>query len=199
MKHAFDRQARRTGIAVAVACALGTLVTATAQAATFASADISVETRGEAAGALNCTFRETGLGSYAFVDYFCGATDVGVVQQCFYKGKPVSAPLPVLHFENVSNAGTEGETEPLIANNSGRINGLVTAALPEGGAEGACTEPAELLVTAVRWCNASLVDITNNIASGDPIELFAQIERYGTGTVPSCNDLELIPPTPQPH
>jgi hypothetical protein len=200
MKHTFGNRATRSGIALAVLVALAALGTGIAQGASFASADISIETRGEGAGALNCSFRETGLGPYAMATYFCGATDVGVVQQCFYKNRPVGDPLAVLHFEDVSNAGGHGEAEALMANSSGRINATVTAELPEseGGAH-VCTEPAALAVVAVRWCNALLVDTTNNIAGAGPVEVFAQIERAGTGTVPSCAELELIPPTPQPH
>jgi len=200
MKHTFGKQAKRAGIALAAVGAFAVLGVGTAQAAEFASADISVETQGEEAGGLNCSFRETGLGPYALVTYSCGATDVGVVSQCMYKNKPVGDPLPVVHFENVSNAGGEGEVEALLANNSGRINATVTAALPEaGGEQHPCAEPTVETVTSVRWCNASLVDTTNNITGAGPIDVFAQIERAGTGTVPSCADLELIPPTPQPH
>jgi hypothetical protein len=200
MKITLKHQAKRSAIALAAAAVFAAFGIGTAQAASFASASISVETQGEGAGGLNCSFRETGLGPYASVTYFCGATDVGVVSQCFYKNKPVGNPLPVLHFENVSNAGTEGEAEALMANNSGRISATVTAELPESEAgHGACTEPAVLTVTAVRWCNASLVDTTYNITGAGPVDVFAQIERAGTGTVPLCADLELLPPTPQPH
>ena len=199
MKHTFGKQAKRAGIALAAVGAFAALGIGTAQAQSFASANISVETRGEGAGGLNCSFRETGLGPYASVTYSCGAMDVGVVQQCVYKNKPVGNPLPAVHFENVSNAGGEGEVEALLANNSGRINATVTAALPEAGEGGgeACTEPAALEVVAVRWCNASLVDTTNNITGASAADVFASLA--GNATVPSCAELELIPPTPTPH
>lgn len=67
MKTTINNQSRRAGIAL-VAVAFVTFGTATALAApptsvpTFAMADIDIETRGEEAGSLACSWRETGLG-----------------------------------------------------------------------------------------------------------------------------------------
>jgi hypothetical protein len=187
MSHAFQSQARRTGIALAALATLMVAGTGSAQAQTFTRAEIGLDRL----GALTCTFRETGLPAFAQVSYSCGALAVGAVTQCFYRNKPVGNSAPVLTiFKNVSNAGHGGEVEALIARSNGLISGTVTAELPEshGGTE-QCLEPAVATVTAIRWCNASLVDTTYSIPGATVAELFMQVERLGSGTVPSCTDL----------
>lgn len=77
-----------------------------------------------------------------------------------------------------------------------RTNVAIGATLTEvpesehGGGE-TCTEPAEARVVAVRWCNASLLDVSNDILAANTGELFAQIESTGTAvvTVPACDEL----------
>lgn len=163
----------------------------TAQAQEFARADISIVAHGEGAGALECSFRETGLGAFASVTYSCGATDLGVLTQCFVRNKPVGGSTPVLTvFHNV----TAEESEALLARNNGAISATIEVAVPEaGGGEEACTEPAVATVTAARWCNASLVDTTNNIVGATVAELFLQLERNATGTIPDCATLATLP------
>ena len=185
-------------IALATVAAFTALGIGTAQAQQFARANISIEKTGEAAGGLTCSWRETGLGAYSQISYSCGATDLGVLSQCFYKNKPVGNSTPTLSvFHNVTSneEGGGGEEGGFIANNSGAINGSLTVEVPEseGGGGEACAEPAEEVVTAVRWCNASLADTTNNITGASVAELFLQLERNATGTIPSCAELATMP------
>jgi hypothetical protein len=190
MKQTLRNQAKRAGIALAAMAAFTALGTGTAQAApTFTRADITLDV----AGNLTCGFRETGLGAYSLITYDCGAQALGVVSGCFARNKFVG-PTSTAVFHNV----TAEEAIALLAKNNGAINGTITVAAPEshGGGE-TCTEPAEAKTIAVRWCNASLVDMTNGIVGASLGELFAQLARTGTSVivVPSCAELIATPPT----
>jgi hypothetical protein len=193
MKHTVINQAKRAGIALAAVAAFSALGTGTAQAAAFASASISLDT----AGALTCKFRETGLGGSSLITYTCGAQALGVVSGCFDRNKFVG-PTAVAFFKDVSSSGEEGEPVTLIAKNNGTINTTLTAEVPESEGEELCTEPAVAKVITVRWCNASLVDVTNNIVGASTGELFAQLESTGTSAivVPTCAELQAAPATP---
>ena len=87
MKYTLKNQSKWASI-VLTAAAFSTFGAATVSAAppsgepAFARADISIESRGEEAGSLNCSFRETGLGSYALVAYECRADAAAVVEGC---------------------------------------------------------------------------------------------------------------------
>jgi len=199
MKHTLNNQAKRAGVALAVVAAFAALGSVTVQAAppagvpTFTSASISIEPRGEAAGGLNCSWRETGLGAYAQVTYACDAGAVGVLSACFYKNKLVAGSGTQLStFTNV----TSEEAEALIAKANGAINGSTTTAIPEVEVEPhppeLCTEPAVEQVVVVRWCNASLKDTTNNLVGATVGELFQEFTS-GVGTVPSCAVLLATP------
>jgi hypothetical protein len=183
-------QAKRAGIALAAAVALSALGTGTALAAEFTRADITLDN----AGNLTCGFRETGLGAYSLITYDCGAQALGVVSGCFVRNKFVG-PTSLAVFHDV----TAEEAVPLLAKNNGTVNATITVEAPEshGGNGETCTEPAEARPVAVRWCNASLVDVTNGIVGATAGELFAQIERTGTSVivVPACADLIATPPT----
>ena len=189
MKHRPGRQARRAGIALAAAVAFAALGTGTAQAAQFTRADITLDS----AGNLTCGFRETGLGALSLVTYDCGALALGVVSGCFVRNKFVG-PTSLAVFHNV----TAEESVALLAKNNGTVNSTITVEAPEshGGGE-TCTEPAESQPIAVRWCNASLVDMTNGIVGATASELFAQVARTGTAVVvvPACADLISMSPT----
>ena len=189
MKQTLRNQAKRTGVALA-AMAFTALGTGTAQAApTFTRADITLDV----AGNLTCGFRETGLGAYSLITYGCGAQALGVVSGCFARNKFVG-PTSTAVFHNV----TAEESVALLAKNNGTVNSTITVEAPEshGGGE-TCTEPAESQPIAVRWCNASLVDMTNGIVGASLGELFAQLARTGTSVivVPSCAELIATPPT----
>jgi hypothetical protein len=190
MKHTLINQAKRAGIALAAVAAFSALGTGTAQAAAFASASISLDT----AGALTCKFRETGLGAFAQISYTCGAQALGVVSGCYVKNKFVG-PTAVSVFKDVSSQEHEGEPTTLIAKSNGTINTTLTAEVPESEGGEFCTEPAEARTVAVRWCNASLVDVTNNITGASVGELFEQLESTGTAAVvvPSCAELLAAP------
>jgi hypothetical protein len=98
----------------------------------------------------------------------------------------------------VSNQEHEGEPTTLIAKSNGTINATLTAAIPESEGGEFCTEPTVAKVIAVRWCNASLVDVTNGIVGATADELFAQLESTGTSAVvvPTCAELQAAPATP---
>jgi hypothetical protein len=187
MKHAFNNQAKRAGIALAAATAITALGTGTALAQQFTSAGISLDN----AGNLVCKWRETGLGALALVTYDCGAQGVGVVTGCFVKNKFVG-PFAVAIVKNVS---TE-ESEPLLAKNNGAINGTITVEVPEGGGEVQCNEAAgaEPHTVAVRWCNASLVDVTNNIVGATASDLVDTILRTGDQVAPIPTCAEVLAP-----
>ena len=190
MKHTLINQAKRAGIALAAVAAFSALGTGTAQAAAFARAEISLDR----AGSLTCTFRETGLGAFAQISYTCGAQALGVVSGCFVKNKFVG-PTSLVIFKNVSSSEHEGEPTILLAKSNGTINATLTAEIPESEGGEFCTEPAEARTVAVRWCNASLVDVTNNITGASVGELFEQLESTGTSVVvvPTCAELLATP------
>ena len=178
MKRPFTHQARRAGIALAAAAAFSALGTGTAQAQEFASATVTVDRFGN----LECLFRETGLPSLGTVRYDCTGQYVGVLQQCMLGRKAVGNPK-LLIFQDIS----AGEVLNLEANRSGQIRAALVTSIPESEtANLLCTAPSELTTTAVRWCNASLVDLTNNILGASAPELFAQLVANGSGSVPSC-------------
>lgn len=146
------------------------------------------------------TWKETGLPPFQSVNYACGATDVGVVVGCVYKNKLISA-TQLIVAKNVFGEGGGGEGEAFIANARGVISGSTTTTVEGEGGEGLCPEgefkgqQPEVEAVAVRWCNASLTDTTNNIVGATQTELFAQLVS-GTVTVPSCAELATMPPTP---
>ena len=217
MKQTLKNQAKLSGIALAAVgafAAFGTVLAAPpAGGPAFARASITIAPRtSEAnevtAGDLNCSFTEAGLGPYALVAYECKAAAVGVVEACVYKNKIISA-TQLSTFTNVTNVEGEHGAPVLLAKANGAITGSVTTAIPEAG-EGGGGEPAELCpelpetggeggpapevaVVAIRWCNASLTDTTNNIVGATVGELFQ--EFFPGSTVPSCAVL-LAPPAP---
>jgi len=209
MKQTLNNQAKRSALALAAVAAFTAFGTVAAQAATFKQASITIarqtsEAKEVTAGDLNCSFTETGLGPYAQVSYACNAGAVGVVEACVYKNKIISA-MQLSTFQNVSNVEEGHEGEVLLAKANGTITGSVITAVPEaegGGGEEThlCPELGEINgpepeveVVAVRWCNASLTDTTNNIVGTTVGELF---EEFMPGaTVPSCAVL-LTPPAP---
>ena len=185
MKHTFVKQARRTGIALA-AGAFAVLAMGVAQAATFASAEISIAPRGEEAGSLVCKWRETGLGPTQVVYYTCGAGAVGVLKACVYKNRVIfNSPSKLEAFSNVIG-GEHGGAEPFLSQKNGQINASTTTPIPQlEAATELCTEPSVESVVAVRWCNATLTDATNNLMGASVGELY--LEFYpGVGTVPPC-------------
>jgi hypothetical protein len=193
MKHTLTLHAKRAGMALAAAVAFSALGIGTAQAQEFTRAEISLDR----AGNLTCTFRETGLGAFSVIGYTCGAEALGVVSGCFAKNKFVG-PTALSIFKDVSSSEHEGEPTTLIARNNGTIGATLTAEVPESHGGEICTEPAEARVIAVRWCNASLVDVTNNIVGAATGELFAQLENTGTTVIdmPTCAEIQAAPPTP---
>lgn len=195
MKHTLTLHARRAGMALAAAVAISALGTGTALAQQFTTAELGLDR----AGNLECRFRETGLGAFSIIAYNCGAEALGVVSGCYVRNKFVG-PTSVSVFKDVSSS-EEGQPTTLVARNNGTIGpSTLTAAIPEseGGEGHLCTEPAEERVIAVRWCNASLVDVTNNIVGASVGELFEQLESTGTSAVvvPTCAELQAAPPTP---
>jgi hypothetical protein len=186
MKHTLIYQARRAGLALAVAVAFAMLGIGTAQAQEFAGASVTIENAGEAAGSLNCSFRETGLVPFTQVRYDCSSKYVGVLQQCILKNRPVGN-SQLLIFENIHPE----EVENFDVKRNGSIRETVITNIPESESNALiCTEPSELTVTAIRWCENSLVDLTNNITGASAAELFDQLVNNGTGSVPSCDDLK---------
>jgi hypothetical protein len=186
MKQMLKNQARQTGIALAAVAAFAALGTGSAQAQEFAAASITLETAGESAGALNCSFRETGLIPGSQVRYDCASQYLGVMEQCMYRRKPVGNSRLYI-YNNIH----PHELAHVDVGNNGRVRATVITQIPEPGEANAiiCTAPAELAVTAVRWCNNSLTDLTNGILATTVAELFAQLEPTAQGSVPSCATL----------
>lgn len=200
MKHTVINQARRAGGALAAVAAFAAFGIGTAQAQSFFRADISINS----VGFLDCSFKETGLGAGAAVDYTCGAEAVGWFTQCFIKNKAVSNSPPMLHVGK--NVTTE---QTLFATNRGTLNASILTAYPtveeEFGPE-PCSEfsgghgqgEVEVVetITAIKWCESSLVDTTNAVTGAAESELFLKMERNGTGTLPDCSSLLASPPIP---
>ena len=200
MKHTFGKHAKLAGITLAAVAAFAAFGTGTVQAATFASADLSLNSF----GFLNCSFKETGLAAGAEVNYMCGAEAVGWVTECFVKNKPIGGSAPMLHVgKNVTTQQT------LFATNRGTLTGTILTAYPTVeeefepapcphvvGGPGKAEVEVEETITAIRWCNATLADTTNNIVGATASELLLQMERNGNGTVPACDVLLASPPIP---
>lgn len=189
MKQTLKNQAKCSGIALAAVAAFSALGTGTAQAApTFANANINLDRFGN----LECTWKETGLTPGSQVRYDCTSQYVGVNTQCFLKNKPVGN-SKLLIFNDISAE----EVENIDVNRNGTIRAGIVTPIPESEtASLICTAPAELTVTAVRWCNNSLVDLTNSITGATVPELFANLVSNGSGSVPSCATLANGPFTP---
>lgn len=186
MKQTMIHQAKQAGCALAAVVAISALGIGTAQAQEFSNVTIKLENGGEAAGGLKCSFRETGLyPPYSVVRYDCGSQYVGVLEQCMLKNEPVGD-HQLLIFQDVHSE----ELEHIEVKNNGSVRGSIVTNIPESESNALiCTEPSELTVTAIRWCDNTLLDVTNNIIGGTQSELFAVLERNGTGAVPSCEDL----------
>ncbi len=183
MKHTLAKQAK-----LAVACALVVLGSGMAQAATFASADISVEARGEDAGGLTCSWREKQLGASQVINYTCSAGAVGAMKACVEKNKLVAnSPTRVDIFKNVG-----GENVPFLSHKNGQISGWITTPIPPGTGGTLCVAPAEETVVAVRWCNTSLRDETYGLLGTAVSELFLQFFS-GVGSIPTCTELQASP------
>lgn len=200
MTHTLTTYLKLIGMLLTLMIAVTSVTIHTAQAAppsgapTFAKAAISVEPRGEEAGGLTCSWQETGLGSYQVVYYSCQASAVGVLEACVYKNKLVAnTPTRLSIFKDVS--GEHGQPIPFLSKNNGQINASTTTAIPEShGAGELCVEPTVAEVVAVRWCDASLTDVTNGLLGTNASELFQEFTS-GAGTVPSCPELLAAPPT----
>jgi hypothetical protein len=194
MKHTFGKQAKQFSIALAAVATFTALGIGTAQAASFTTADISINS----VGFINCSFKETGLGAGAAVNYTCGATDVGWVSQCFVKNKPVANLPTKVHVAHTSDGLTTSRT--YTATNRGVITQSILTAYPTAEAEvqePLCPETEGVVITeeitAIRWCNASLVDMTNNIVGASEPTLFLQMKRNGSSAVPECGVLATLP------
>lgn len=200
MKHTLKSQAKRAGSG----CVLATLVAVaglginTAQAQSFFKADLSIN----AYGFLDCSFRETDLAGGATVNYTCGATDIGWVTECFYKNRPVANGPVTLYV-----AHDQTTTRTLTANKQGTIMAGILTAYPTVEEEPHANPCADIAVggrgnneaevtetiTAIRWCNSSLVDTTNYITGAEEPELFELLEKGGSTAVPSCEVLQTLP------
>ena len=178
MKHILINQTKRAGMALAAVAAFSALGTGTSQAASFASAAVTLDRFGN----LECLFRETGLPPGGVVRYDCTAQYVGVLQQCMLGRKAVGN-SKVLIFQDIS----ADHLENLEVNRNGQVRAAIITQIPQSEtASLLCTAPSELTVTAVRWCNGSLVDLTNNITGASVGELFANLVANASGSVPSC-------------
>jgi len=183
MKHALKTQARRTGLALAAAVTLAALGSGIAQAQQFVMADIKLDN----AGNLQCKFRQTGLLPNSLVTYSCGAEGVAVVSGCFVKNKFVG-PFSVSFFKDV----TAEESVAILAKNNGAVNTTLTTQVPESHGGETCTEPAEAQTVAVRWCNASLVDETNQIVGATASDLVDTLLRTGAEVPPTPTCAEIL-------
>ena len=200
MEHTFGKQARPACIALAAGAfmALGGITIAIAQTApattpTFVSAKISIELSGDAAGGLTCAWRETGLPPSMTIYYSCGAGAVVVLRACVYKNKVIyQSPTRLDVFKNVSGAEEgEGGNVPFLSTKNGQgVSASTTTLVPEVESEGQelCLAPSAATIVAVRWCNALLKDVTDNVVGATSTELFQEFYS-GVGTVPDCTTL----------
>ena len=195
MKRPFTHQAKRAGIALAAVAAFSALGIGAAQAQSFVTAGLSVNS----VGFLECAFKETGLIPGATIDYTCAATDVGWVTQCFIRNKPVSNILPKLHVAHAADGLVTMQGRK--ATNRGAVTSAILTAYPtveeQPGTEPLCPEVEGQTITeeitAIRWCNASLVDTTNNITGATEPELFRSLTQNGARNVPDCATLATLP------
>jgi hypothetical protein len=203
MKQTLINQGKRAGIALAAAAAVTAFGIGAPQAApqadtpTFTTADISINS----VGFLECAFKETGLVAGASVDYTCGATDVGWLTQCFVHNKPVSNIPPKLHVAHTADGLTTLRT--YVATNRGTITSAILTAYPTVEEEVGlplCPESEGVVITeeitAIRWCGASLMDTTTPLEGATEPELFLQLNRKGTGSVPGCTGPGSLPTLP---
>lgn len=178
MTYILKSHAKRAGIALAAMAALAALGTGVAQAQEFVSASISTDRFGN----LECLSRETGLIPGGVVRYDCTSQYVGVLQQCMLGRKTVGNPK-LLIFQNIHAHEVENFEVP----RNGQVRAAIVTQIPESeSANLLCTAPSELTTTAVRWCNNSLVDLTNSIVGANVAELFSQLVANASGSVPSC-------------
>jgi len=181
MTHTLKNQARRAGIALVAVTAFSALGAGNAQAQQFASATIVLDRFGN----LECNFRETGLTPGGTVRYDCASRYVGALQQCFLKNKPVGNSR-LLIFQDIHPE----EVENLLVKRNGTVDATVLTQVPESESNALiCTVPSELTVTAVRWCENSVVDLTHNVVGTTVAELFDNLVSNGSGSVPACSVL----------
>ena len=178
MKHTLILQAKRAGMALAAVAAFAAFGTGTAQAQEFVSASVTLDRFGN----LECLSRETGLTPGGVVRYDCTSQYVGALQQCMLGRKAVGN-SKLLIFQDISGHEVENFEVP----RNGTVRAAIITQIPESeNANLLCTAPSELTTTAVRWCNASLVDLTNNILGASAPELFSQLVSNASGSVPTC-------------
>jgi hypothetical protein len=194
MKHTFGKQAKQASLALAAVGAFAAFGIGTAQAQEFTTADITINS----VGFLDCAFKETGLTPGATVNYSCNATDVGWLTQCFIKNKPVANIAPKLHVAHAADGLTT--TQDRTASKRGTVTSAILTAYPTVEAEPEeplCPEVEGLTITeeitAIRWCNASLTDVTNGVPGANVSELFLQMKRNGASNVPDCGTLAGMP------
>ena len=195
MKHSVQNHAKRTGASLVAAVGIAMFGIGSAQAdPTFTTANITVNS----VGFLECAFKEAGLPPGAPVDYSCGATDVGWVTQCFIKSKPVSNIPPKLHVAHNSDGLTT--IQDRTASNRGTVTSSILTAYPtveEEVGPPLCPETEGITiteeVTAIRWCNTTLTDVTNNVPGASEAELFQQLNRKGSSDIPGCDVLPTLP------
>ncbi|WP_124947055.1 hypothetical protein [Sulfurirhabdus autotrophica] len=189
MKQTLKNQTKHSSIALTAVAVFSVIGIGTAQAApTFTSANIVLDRFGN----LECTFRETGLTPGGQVRYDCASTSVGVNTQCFLKNKPVGN-SKLLVFHNISAA----ELVNIDVSRSGQVRAGIITQIPESPNNAlVCTVPAEVAVTSIRWCDNSLVDLTNTITAANVSELFTNLVTNGSGSVPSCAVLATMPGLP---
>ena len=202
MTNILKNQSKQVGIALATV-AFVTFGTGTALAApptgeiSFAKASIDIEPRGEEAGSLACSWRETGLAPLALVSYECNAAAGAVVEGCFFNNKFVpDAGTETTVQLGITNVQAGHETELFLANNSGAISGEILVApeaphVPGGGH--LCAEPLVQEVIAARYCDMSLTDTTNNIVGATELELFEVLARGVNVAVPTCAEMLATP------
>lgn len=201
MNRMLKNQVQRAGIPLAATVVISMLLTGPATAQEFVRPELSVNSF----GFLECAFRETGLLPGASITHTCGAEAVGWLTQCYVKNKPVGNEPPMLHI-----AKNEVTMQTRTANRRGTITATILTAYPTPeqeigpepcsqivvGGPGKAETEVEEVVTAIRWCNASLIDTTNNISGAAEPELFLQLERNGAGSVPGCEVLLNSQPIP---
>ena len=192
MKQILEKHATRAGIALAAVApfaVFGSVLAAPpASGPTFANATVSLDRFGN----LECTLRETGLTPGGQVRYDCTSASVGVNTQCMLKNKAVGN-SKLLVFHDISAE----EVENVDVSKNGAVRAAIITQIPQSEtASLTCTAPSEVTVTAVRWCDNSIVDLTNQITGASVPELFANLVPNGSGSVPDCATLSDMPGLP---
>lgn len=120
-----------------------------------------------------------------------------MVEGCFFKNKFVAdAGTETTTQSGITNVQAGHDPELFLANNSGAISSEILVApeaphVPGGGH--LCPEALVQAVIAARYCDASLMDVTNTLVGATVSEVYEELARGVAVAVPSCADMLAAP------